>query len=122
MRATLEAIAFQNADVMDAMVKDSEIPLAQMRADGGASANGFLMQFQADILGIPVVRPSVTETTAMGAAFLAGLAVGVWESREQVAAIWKTDTVFQPRWTEGQRDEQLKQWHRAVLRAMSWAE
>ena len=122
VRATLEAIAFQNADVMDAMVKDSEIPLAQMRADGGASANGFLMQFQADILGIPVVRPSVTETTAMGAAFLAGLAVGVWESREQVAAIWKTDTVFQPRWTEGQRDEQLKQWHRAVLRAMSWAE
>ena len=107
---------------MDAMVKDSDIPLTQMRADGGASANGFLMQFQADILGIPVVRPSITETTAMGAAFLAGLAVGVWESCEQVAALWSTDTVFQPRWTEGQRMKELKQWHRAVLRAMSWAD
>lgn len=122
VRATLEAIAFQNADVMDAMVKDSDIPLSQMRADGGASANGFLMQFQSDVLGIPVVRPAVTETTAMGAAFLAGLAVGVWENREQVAALWKADTVFQPGWTEGQRSEQLKQWHRAVLRAMRWAE
>ena len=121
VRATLESIAFQNADVMDAMVKDSDIPLSQMRADGGASANGFLMQFQADILGIPVVRPAVTETTALGAAYLAGLAVGVWESKEQIAALWTPDTVFQPRWTEGQRDEQLLQWHRAVLRAMRWA-
>ena len=114
VRATLESIAFQNADVMDAMVK--------MRADGGASANGFLMQFQADVLGIPVVRPAVTETTALGAAYLAGLAVGVWESREQLAALWKPETVFQPGWTEGQRDEQLRQWHRAVLRAMRWAD
>ena len=122
VRATLESIAFQNADVMDAMVKDSDIPLSQMRADGGASANGFLMQFQADILGIPVVRPAVTETTALGAAYLAGLAVGVWESKEQIAALWTPDTVFQPRWTEGQRDEQLLQWHRAVLRAMRWAD
>ncbi len=122
VRATLESIAFQNADVMDAMVKDSDIPLNQMRADGGASANGFLMQFQADVLGIPVVRPAVTETTALGAAYLAGLAVGVWESREQLAALWKPETVFQPGWTEGQRDEQLRQWHRAVLRAMRWAD
>ena len=121
-RATLEAIAFQNADVMDAMTRDSGIPLSQMRADGGASANGFLMQFQADVLGIPVVRPAVTETTAMGAAYLAGLAVGVWESREQVAALWRTDRVFQPQWSEDQRAERLRQWHRAVLRAMSWAE
>lgn len=122
VRATLESIAFQNADVMDAMVKDSDIPLNQMRADGGASANGFLMQFQADVLGIPVVRPAVTETTALGAAYLAGLAVGVWESREQLAALWKPETVFQPGWTEGQRDEQLRQWHRAVQRAMRWAD
>ena len=122
VRATLEAIAFQNADVMDAMTRDSGIPLSQMRADGGASANGFLMQFQADVLGIPVVRPAVTETTAMGAAYLAGLAVGVWESREQVAALWRTDRVFQPQWSEDQRAERLRQWHRAVLRAMSWAE
>ena len=122
VRATLESIAFQNADVMDAMVKDSDIPLSQMRADGGASANGFLMQFQADILGIPVVRPAVTETTALGAAYLAGLAVGVWESKEQIAALWTPETVFQPGWTEGQRDEQLLQWHRAVLRAMRWAD
>lgn len=122
VRATLEAIAFQNADVMDAMTRDSGIPLSQMRADGGASANGFLMQFQADVLGIPVVRPAVTETTAMGAAYLAGLAVGVWESREQVAALWRTDRIFQPQWSEDQRTERLRQWHRAVLRAMSWAE
>ena len=122
VRATLEAIAFQNADVMDAMTRDSGIPLSQMRADGGASANGFLMQFQADVLGIPVVRPAVTETTAMGAAYLAGLAVGVWESREQVAALWRTDRIFQPQWSEDQRAESLRQWHRAVLRAMSWAE
>ena len=122
VRATLEAIAFQNADVMDAMMRDSGIPLSQMRADGGASANGFLMQFQADVLGIPVVRPAVTETTAMGAAYLAGLAVGVWESREQVAALWRTDRIFQPQWSEDQRAERLRQWHRAVLRAMSWAE
>ncbi len=122
VRATLEAIAFQNADVMDAMTRDSGIPLSQMRADGGASANGFLMQFQADVLGIPVVRPAVTETTAMGAAYLAGLAVGVWESREQVAALWRIDRIFQPQWSEDQRAERLRQWHRAVLRAMSWAE
>ena len=122
VRATLEAIAFQNADVMDAMTRDSGIPLSQMRADGGASANGFLMQFQADVLGIPVVRPAVTETTAMGAAYLVGLAVGVWESREQVAALWRTDRIFQPQWSEDQRAERLRQWHRAVLRAMSWAE
>ncbi len=122
VRATLEAIAFQNADVLDAMTRDSGIPLSQMRADGGASANGFLMQFQADVLGIPVVRPAVTETTAMGAAYLAGLAVGVWESREQVAALWRTDRIFQPQWSEDQRAERLRQWHRAVLRAMSWAE
>ena len=122
VRATLEAIAFQNADVMDAMTRDSGIPLSQMRADGGASANGFLMQFQADVLGIPVVCPAVTETTAMGAAYLAGLAVGVWESREQVAALWRTDRIFQPQWSEDQRAERLRQWHRAVLRAMSWAE
>ena len=122
VRATLEAIAFQNADVMDAMTRDSGIPLSQMRADGGASANGFLMQFQADVLGIPVVRPAVTETTAMGAAYLAGLAVGVWESREQVAALWRPDRIFQPQWSEDQRAERLRQWHRAVLRAMSWAE
>lgn len=122
VRATLEAIAFQNADVMDAMTRDSGIPLSQMRADGGASANGFLMQFQADVLGIPVVRPAVTETTAMGAAYLAGLAVGVWESREQVAALWRTDRIFQPQWSEDQRAERLRQWHRAVLRAMNWAE
>ena len=86
VRAALEAIAFQTADVMEAMARDSATPLSQMRADGGASANEFLMQFQADILGVPVVRPAVTETTALGAALLAGLAVGFWESRERCCA------------------------------------
>ena len=80
------------------------------------------MQFQADILGVPVVRPAVTETTALGAALLAGLAVGFWESREQVRAIWRAEKVFQPKFVEDERAARLKQWHRAVLRAMRWAE
>ena len=122
VRAALEAIAFQTADVMEAMARDSATPLSQMRADGGASANEFLMQFQADILGVPVVRPAVTETTALGAALLAGLAVGFWESREQVRAIWRAEKVFQPKFVEDERAARLKQWHRAVLRAMRWAE
>ena len=122
VRATLEAIAFQTADVMEAMHKDSRIAITQMRADGGASANAFLMQFQADILGVNVVRPAVTETTAMGAAFLAGLAMGVWESREQVASIWHAQKSFEPSFSEDMRAQKLASWHRAVLRAMRWAD
>ena len=121
VRAALEAIAFETADVMEAMARDSATPLAEMRADGGASANGFLMQFQADILGIPVVRPAVTETTALGAALLAGLGVGLWESREEVGRIWKAERVFSPQFSEDERAQRLKDWHRAVLRAMRWA-
>ena len=96
-RATLEAIAFQSAELLDAMTADSGIALTELRVDGGATANDLLMQIQADLLGVPVVRPRVTETTALGAAYLAGLAVGFWEDEAEIAALWSRERVFEPR-------------------------
>ena len=122
IRAAQESIAYQVNDLLAAMARDTGVPLTTLSVDGGASRDSFLMQFQADILGVPVVRPAVTETTALGAALLAGLAVGFWESREQVRAIWRAEKVFQPKFVEDERAARLKQWHRAVLRAMRWAE
>ena len=121
VRATLEAIAFQTSDVVRAMEQDSGMPLSQLRVDGGASANNFLMQFQADILGIEVVRPKIVETTALGAAYLAGLAVGVWEDQGQIAALWQDERRFVPAMEEEQRQHRLRQWKRAVERAAGWA-
>ena len=95
-RAALEGIAFQVADVLDAMQSDSGIGISQLRVDGGASANDLLMQFQADILQAPVVRPRIIETTALGAAFLAGLAVGFWKDQSEIESIWQTDRIFEP--------------------------
>src|SRR5205814_4961765 len=95
-RAALEGIAFQVADVLAVMKKDSGIALDELRVDGGASANNLLMQTQADILGVPVVRPKVIETTALGAAFLAGLAVGFWKNRAEIQKVWQADHVFEP--------------------------
>ena len=95
-RAALEAIAFQSAEVLAAMQKDAAQPLVELRVDGGATSNDLLMQFQADLLGVPVVRPQVTETTALGAAYLAGLGVGFWRSQAEVAANWRIDRVFEP--------------------------
>ena len=95
-RAALEAIAFQNVDVLAAMQKDAGITLTELRVDGGATANNLLMQIQADILGVPVVRPRVLETTALGAGYLAGLAVGYWQDAADVAANWRVDRVFEP--------------------------
>lgn len=121
VRATVESLAYQVHDVLEAMEKDSGLDLSALRVDGGASANNFLMQFQADILGIEVVRPKIVETTALGAAYLAGLAVGVWEDQGQIAALWQDERRFVPAMEEEQRQHRLRQWKRAVERAAGWA-
>jgi glycerol kinase len=121
-RAVLESIAFQSADVLDAMQKDSGQPLLELRVDGGATANDLLMQFQADLLRVPVVRPRMTETTALGAASLAGLAVGFWGSADEVAANWKADRVFEPAMDPGRAQELQHHWRRAVDRSRKWAD
>ncbi|WP_332851328.1 glycerol kinase GlpK [Duganella sp. S19_KUP01_CR8] len=119
-RAALEAIAYQSAELMAAMQKDAAIPLTEVRADGGAARNDLLMQFQADLLGVPVVRPKVTETTALGAAYLAGLAVGFWETQEEIAAQWSCERRFEPAMSAERRAELLAQWGRAVERSRGW--
>jgi glycerol kinase len=120
-RAALESIAYQTRDVMGAMLADSGLKLETLRVDGGATANNFLMQFQADILGVPVERPVVTETTALGAAYLAGLAVGYWRSLEEIAQQWQRERLFEPTMTADQRDSLYDGWRKAVVRARSWA-
>ena len=119
-RAALEAIAFQNVDVLAAMQKDAGITLTELRVDGGATANNLLMQFQADILGVPVVRPQVLETTALGAGYLAGLAVGYWKDAADVAANWKVDRVFEPAMDGGRVQQLIGGWKKAVERAKHW--
>jgi len=120
-RAALEAIAFQSADVLAAMQRDTGIRLTELRVDGGATANNLLMQFQADILGVPVVRPQVLETTALGAGYLAGLAVGYWRDAADVAANWRVDRVFEPSMSRDRAAELAACWEKAVARAKGWA-
>jgi glycerol kinase len=120
-RAALEAIALQSADVFGAMVRDSGIALKELRVDGGACRNNLLMQMQADFLGVPVVRPKVTETTALGAAYLAGLATSFWGGAQEIAAQWQADRRFEPRMAEGERRAKLARWREAVERAKGWA-
>lgn len=119
-RAALEGIAFQVADVLDAMEHDSGIQIDQLRVDGGASANNLLMQFQADILHAPVVRPKIIETTALGAAFLAGLAVGYWRDPSDIESIWQTDRVFEPLMPANEAANRREQWKRALERSKDW--
>ncbi len=121
-RAALEAIALQVADVLAAMQKDSKIKLTELRVDGGASKNNLLMQLQADFLGIPVVRPRITETTALGAAYLAGLAVGFWKNIEEITSQWAIDRRFEPAMTETDRQAKLTRWHQAIERARGWTQ
>jgi glycerol kinase len=116
-RAALEGIAFQVADVLRAMQADAKIKLKQLRVDGGASANNLLMQFQSNLLGVPVVRPKVTETTALGAAYLAGLAVGYWKDQKQIAAQWQVDRRFTHAMTPARRKELETGWRKALDRA-----
>lgn len=121
-RATLEAIAYQTRDCVDAMARDLGRPVRSLRVDGGATKNEFLMQFQADILGIPVERAANMEMAAQGAAYLAGLAAGVWGSKDTISKLWKCDKVFIPSMAEAQREELYAGWQRAVSRAREWAQ
>jgi glycerol kinase len=119
-RAALEAIAFQSAEVLLAMQRDARHPLIELRVDGGATANDLLMQFQADVLGVPVVRPQVTETTALGAAYLAGLGTGFWSSPAEVAANWRAERRFEPAMSRDEAATRLARWTQAVDRSRSW--
>ena len=121
VRATLESLAYQTGDVLHAMQEDSGIRLAALRADGGASANDFLMQFQADIIGAPVLRPACTETTALGAAYLAGLAVGFWSDTDALRRNIETPRVFEPLMGDAERSERILGWEKAVRCAFGWA-
>ncbi|MGL6291431.1 MAG: glycerol kinase GlpK [Silanimonas sp.] len=122
VRATLESIGLQAGDVLAAMQEDAGIAITTLKVDGGAAANGFLMQFQADVLGVPVERPVVGETTAMGAAFLAGLAVGVWRDTDEIAALWQKGARFEPAMAVEDRERVGRQWRRAVQRSRAWIE
>ncbi|PZN13554.1 MAG: glycerol kinase [Bacillota bacterium] len=121
-RAALESIAYQTRDVLSAMEADSGLALSALRVDGGAVVNNFLMQFQADILGVPVDRPVVNETTALGAAYLAGLAVGFWKNRDEIEQFWQRDRRFEPAMDEATRERLYAGWKRAVERARAWEE
>jgi glycerol kinase len=119
-RAALEGIALQVTDVLEAMQADSGLPLTQLRVDGGASANGLLMQIQADVLGIDVVRPKNAEATVLGAAYLAGIAVGYWADKEAIAMQWQVDRVFKPKMDVDTRNKVRETWHKALGRAQGW--
>ena len=119
-RAALESIAYQVADLLDAMSADAGIPLKELRVDGGAATNNMLMQFQADLLGVPVVRPAVTETTALGAAYLAGIAVGYWQSADDVSGQWRVDRRFEPAMPRKDVDRLRSRWTQALERSKGW--
>jgi glycerol kinase len=119
-RATLEAICYQTRDVLDAMTKDSGVRLAVLKVDGGATVNDTLMQLQADILGVPVVRPVVAETTALGAGYAAGLAVGFWKDVEEMRLNWQADRQWEPRWSADQREDGYAGWQKAIERSLNW--
>ena len=122
VRATLESIAYQTKDVLHAMEEDSGIDLKEVKVDGGAVANNFLMQFQSDILDTKVERPQIVETTALGAAYLAGLAVGFWKDKEEIKKNWKLDKVFRPNMEDDTRNKLYRKWKRAVDRSLNWEE
>jgi glycerol kinase len=119
-RAAVESIAYQVADLMDAVQTDTGVPLQELRVDGGASANNTLMQFQADLLGVPVVRPSITESTALGVAFLAGLGVGFWKDMQTIADLPREERCFEPRMPRSQVEALRQRWNEAVSRTKSW--
>ncbi len=122
IRASLEAIAYQTRDVLEAMQEDSGLDLRELRVDGGASANNFLLQFQSDLLGVPVYRPKIIETTALGVAYLAGLAVGFWDGRNEIANEWEADRQFTSRMDEDLRENLYRGWKKAVGRSLNWVE
>ena len=121
-RAAVESIAYQTMDVLNAMEADAGISIKELRVDGGATANNLLMQFQADILNAKVVRPEITETTALGAAYLAGLAVGFWENIDAIQNQWQEDIAFDPTMADEERAILVKGWKRAIKSAIAWAD
>ena len=121
-RAALEATAFQTREVLEAMNADSGVPLTELRVDGGMVVNETLMQFQADLLGVDVVRPVVAETTALGAAYAAGLAVGYWESTDEIRANWGEDHRWSPQLDEQERERLFRSWKKAVQRTLDWVD
>ncbi|MCU1542626.1 MAG: Glycerol kinase, partial [Microbacteriaceae bacterium] len=121
-RAALEAIAFQTREVIDAVNADSGVPLTELKVDGGATGNNLLLQFQADILGVPVVRPVVAETTALGAAYAAGLAVGFWSGLGELRANWQEDARWEPDMEEAERARLLRNWKKAVTKTLDWVD
>jgi glycerol kinase len=121
VRAALESICFQTADVLEAMTKTTGNRLRSLKVDGGASVNNFLMQLQADLLGIPIERSAIAESTALGAAFLAGLAVRVWDDLDELKNLRRVDRIFRPSIPEDVREERRRMWERAVTRALDWA-
>jgi glycerol kinase len=120
-RSALDSIAYQTFDVLMAMEKDSGIEIKELRVDGGATVNNILMQFQSDILQSVVVRPKITETTALGAAYLAGLATGYWKSMDEISSQWQVDKTFSPSIRKEDRDKLLKGWNRAIKAAKAWS-
>jgi len=120
-RATLESIAYQTYDVLKAMESDAGLPIKELRVDGGATVNDLMMQFQCDILSVKVLRPEVIETTALGAAYLAGLATGFWKNIDSIAAQWKVDATFSPQMTNGDKEKRLSAWKRAVTAVLAWS-
>ena len=122
IRAAQESIAYQVADLVQAMEADTGLKLEALRADGGASRDRFLMQFQSDIIGCRVRRPAIRETTALGAAYLAGLAVGVWKDVDSLKELWECEIEYEAQMEPEQREKLLHQWHRAVHRSLDWAE
>lgn len=121
IRAAQESIAYQVADLVNAMQQDTGLTLASLKADGGASRDHFLMQFQSDIIHCKVRRPAIRETTALGAAYLAGLGVGVWDSLDEIKKLWECDIVYEPQMSEDQRQDLMRHWHEAVHRSLGWA-
>ena len=121
-RAALESIAYQSMDVIKAMQADAGIEIKELRVDGGATANNLLMQFQSDVLNTRVVRPQITETTALGAAYLAGLAVGYWEDMDEISGQWQAEKIFEPQMQASEKNELIKGWERAVKAAQVWSE
>jgi glycerol kinase len=120
-RAALESIAYQSMDVLMAMEADSGLHLTELRVDGGATVNNLLMQFQSDVLGVPVVRPKISETTALGAAYLAGLAIGYWKDQSEIASQWQVERIFEPHMPLEHKEELKAGWEKALRRAKDWA-
>jgi glycerol kinase len=118
----LESIAYQTRDVLDAVNADADVPLTELRVDGGATSNDLLMQFQADILGIPVVRPVVAETTALGAAYAAGLAVGFWSGCDELTANWREGKHWEPAMEPAERERLYRGWKKAVTKTFDWVD